>query len=335
MTVRAAAITGLSALCRSYGVDASDVLRAAALDPWIEGDPDRRVPVMAVNRAFELAAIACGRDDFGLRLAQLRGLSNLGPIGLVARDEPTIGAALGAIQAYLPLHNDALVTTRERHGDIVILRSDVRVGGARTQATDVAVAMQHRILSQLAGRDWQAEEVCLTRPRPSDPSRFRQVLGPNVRFEAEFDGIVILADLLDRPNPLADAAMRPYASQVLKLASAGSAESLAERVRKVLSLLLASGKCTASHVAAQLGTSRRSLTRGLAAEGTSFMDLLNEARRGVVERQLSCGARSIAEIADLVGFSSSAAFATWHRLQFGTTPGDRQRRARGARPDLS
>lgn len=320
LTVRAAALTGLGALCRSYNVDAAGLLRSAGLPADSEAKPDRRLPVLAVNEVFELAALACGRDDFGLRLAELRGFANLGPISVLARDEPTIGAALAAIEAYLPLHNDALAVTRERHGDVVILRSALLVPGRKVQAQDIALAMQHRIIRQLAGQGWQAEEVHCSRQPPGDLSRHRQVFGARLYFQAEFDGIVIPADLLERPNPMADAGLRGWSSQVLSLADPGQAESMAERVRRVLSFLLSSGRCTASHVAAQLGVSRRTLTRQLEAEGTRFLALLDEARDDVALRQLAARARSLAEIADLLGFSSPAAFTTWFRRRQGKSP---------------
>ena len=332
LTVRAAALTGLSALCRSYGIDAARLLRQVGLPAGVEQEPDRRVAVVMVNQVFELAAAACGRDDFGLRLSELRGFSNLGPISLIARDEPTIGAALAVIEAYLPLHNDALAVTREPFGDITVLRSSLLAPGPKQQALDIAVAMQHRILRHLIGPTWQAEEICLTRSAPLDPARVRQVLGPRIRYDADFDGIVIPTELLDRPNPLADAALRPYASQALRLADVGTALSMTDKVRRVLALLLSSGRCTAEYVAGQLGISRRTLTRALAAEGTRFLTLMDEARNELALRQLEARARSLAEIADLLGFSGPAAFSTWFRQHHGLSP--REWRNQAGRPPV-
>ncbi len=331
LTVRAAALTGLAALCRSYGVDAAPLLRRAGLPAGAEAQPDRRLPVGAVNMAFELAALECGREDFALRLSELRGFANLGPISLLARDEPTVGAALAAIEAYLPLHNDALAVTREQFGDLVVFYSRVLASGPKAQATDIAVAMQHRIIKQLAGPAWQAEEVCLTRPRPADSAKYRQVFGPHVRFGADFDGIVIRAELLARPNPMAEAGLRPYASQLLRLTDPGAGESMTQRVRRVLGLLLSSGRCTAAHVAAQIGVSRRTLTRALEAEGTRFLALHDAEREDVALRQLSAGARNMGEIADLLGFSSPAAFSTWFKGRFGVSPRESRKRSAGLR----
>lgn len=320
LTVRAAALTGLAALCRSYGVDAAQALRRAGLPADAEAHPDRRLPVSAVNLAMEIAAADCGREDFGLRLSELRGFANLGPIGLLARDEPTIGAALTAMEAYLPLHNDALAISRERFDDVTVLRCVVLAPGAKLQARDVAVAMLHRIVREIAGSAWTAEEVCLTRPAPADSAKFRQVLGQRLRFNAEFDGVVIGNDWLERPNPLAEAGFRPYASQLLRLTDPGAGQTVTARVRRVIALLLSSGRCTSAQVAGRLGMSRRSLIRGLAAEGTRFLALLDSERSEVACRQLAAGARTAAEISDLLGFASPAAFSTWFRRCHGTTP---------------
>ncbi len=320
LTVRAAALTGLAALCRSYGVAAVPLLRQAGLPANAETQPDRRFPVEAVNQVLELAAATTGRDDFGLRLAELRGLSNLGPIGLIARDEPSVGAAFAVIEAYLPLHNDALVISRQQFGELVVLRSEILATGSKVQSIDMALAAQHRILQQLAGPHWAADEVCLSRTMPADLSRFRQVLGPRLRFDAEFDGIVIQANLFERPNPLADAAFRPYASQLLRSAAPGANEAMATRVERVLPLLLPSGRCTAAQVAAQLGLSRRTLTRALESEGTRFLELLDLTRENVARRHLAGRARNLGQIADLLGFSSPSAFTIWFRRRFGQSP---------------
>lgn len=327
LTVRAAALTGLAALCRSYGVDAVPLLRQTGLPANAEVQPDRRLAVEAVNQVLELAAAATGRDDFGLRLAELRGLSNLGPIGLIARDEPSVGAAFAVIEAYLPLHNDALAISREQFGELVVLRSEILTPGSKVQAIDMALAAQHRILRQLAGPDWAAEEVCFTRPAPGDPARFRQVLGPRLRFDAEFDGIVLRTELFERPNPLAEAAFRPYASQLLGSAAPGASEAMALRVERVLPLLLPSGRCTAAHVARHLGLSRRTLTRALEAEGTRFLELLDRAREDAAHRHLTGRARNLGQIADLLGFSGPAAFTTWFRRRHGIPPSEWRRRS--------
>lgn len=319
-TIRAAALTGFRALTRSYGLDAGAILRMTGLPVAVEDDPDRRIPVEAVNAAFELAAEMAGIEDFGLRLAGLRGFSNLGPVTVLARDEPDIRSALEIFMSYLPLHNEALDVALLIEGDVAILQCVIQAGGPAVQAMDVAVAMLHRILRQLLGSNWTPEMVSLERVAPVDARHFHHVFGRRVHFSQEFSGIVFDPADLARPNLLADSALRPYTEDMRRSLQGVKGQPLDARVRRILRTMLAHRHCTAVFVAGQLGLSRRSLDRQLAALDTSFHALLNEVRRDAAQGQIKGSARSMTEIAALLGFNSSAAFATWFRTEFDMPP---------------
>lgn len=319
-TVRAAALTGFGALARSYGLDPVGLLRAAGLPADAESDPDRRLPTGPINRMFEQAAELAGTDDFGLRLAELRGFSNLGPVTLLARDEPDIRSALAIFISYLPLHNEALIIDLSEHDGLAILACAVAGEGPKVQATDVAVAMLHRILRQLLGTGWQAQGVYLERQRPIRLGPFERAFSARVNFAQDFSGIAFAAADLDRPNLLAEAALRPYTAQ-LRAALPGLADlPLAERIRRLLRAMLAGGRCTAPLAAERLGLSRRTMERRLEGEGTTFHALLDEVRGEVARGQLTGSARSNAEIAGLLGFASSAAFTAWFTQRHGQPP---------------
>ena len=66
LTVRAAALTGLAALCRSYRVDAARLLRQVGLPAGVEDQPDRRIPVTAVNAVFIESSNEIGAFESGL-----------------------------------------------------------------------------------------------------------------------------------------------------------------------------------------------------------------------------------------------------------------------------
>ncbi len=319
-TVRAAALTGFGALARSYGLDPAALLREAGLPTDPERDPDRRLAASRINRLFEQAAELAGTEDFGLRLAELRGFSNLGPVTLLARDEPDIRSALGIFISYLPLHNEALTIDLVEEGGLAILGCTIASDGPRIQATDVAVAMLHRILRQLLGLGWHAQGIYLERPRPVRLGQFERSFSGRVHFAQDFSGIVFDPADLDRPNLLAEAALRPYTAQLLAGLPGLADLPLAERVRRLLRAMLAGRRCTAPLVADRLGLSRRTMERRLAAEGASFHALLDEVRGDLARGQLTGTTRSNAEIAELLGFASSAAFTAWFAGRHGLPP---------------
>jgi AraC-like DNA-binding protein len=326
-TIRAAALTGFSSLARSYGLDPVGLLKAAGLSSDAERDPDRRLSSSALIRLLERAADEAGAEDFGLRLAELRGFSNLGPVTLMARDEPDIRSALSVFTSYLPLHNEALSIDLTEERGLAMLACTVAGEGARVQATDLAVAMLHRILRKLLGTQWHAQEIYLERPRPVRTSPFERAYGTRVHFAEGFSGIVFDQADLDRPNLLAEAALRPYTAQ-LRAGLQGLADlPLTERVSHLLRTMLAGRRCTAPMVAERLGLSRRTMERRLAEEGATFHSLLDQVRGQLAQGQLTGSQRNSTEIAGLLGFASAAAFTAWFATQFGLPPQTWKKRA--------
>jgi AraC-like DNA-binding protein len=330
-TVRAAALTGFAALCRAHGIDAAALLREAGLPGDAGADPDLRLPAIAVNRVLERAADAGGVEDFGLRLAELRGFSNLGPVTLLARDEPDMASALRVFTAYLPLHNEALDVALTVEGGVAILSCRILTPGPAVQATDLAVAMLHRILRHLIGGDWSPEAVLLQRAAPARLTQFQRSFGRRVAFGQEISGIAFAPAELARPNLLADAALRRYIAPLREALGDGREAALAPRVRRLLHAMIAHRRATAPLVAHRLGLSRRTLDRRLAGEGTGFQALLDEVRRDIVRGQLEGSGRRAGEIAAMAGFGSAAAFSAWFSAQFGAPPG-RWRRRPAAQP---
>ena len=83
-------------------------------------------------------------------------------------------------------------------------------------------------------------------------------------------------------------------------------------------ILLPTGRCSVENVARHLGVDRRTVHRQLERDGLTFSGLVNQARLDLSERYLAHPTRTMAEIADLLGFSGPSALARWHQAQFGT-----------------
>src|SRR6516162_1261494 len=126
--IRAACLAHYAEVARSVGIDPAKLLKSVGLPARSLTDPDIKIPSGGVRRLLEASASAAGIDDFGLRLAERGGLSNVGPVALVARDQPTVGAAMEAIGRYMHIHNESLRQRIERHGDIVMIATTLLLG---------------------------------------------------------------------------------------------------------------------------------------------------------------------------------------------------------------
>lgn len=90
--VRAAALTNYSEVARAAGLDPARMLLDAGLSPNVLREPDLKIPVERVGRLLQASATMSGNESFGLCMAESRLLSNLGPVGLLIRDQATLGA---------------------------------------------------------------------------------------------------------------------------------------------------------------------------------------------------------------------------------------------------
>jgi len=315
--IRSASLTNFSGIALQCGLDPLALVRAVGLPAKCLSDPDLKIDTQAVVRLLEMAAQKAAEPAFGLRMGESRRLSNLGPLGLLLRDEPTLRDALEAIVRHIHLHNQALVVRIEELDHLVLIREEIAMDSteAGRQASELAMAVTYRILSFFMGPSWRPHLVCFSHPAPADRSAHRRVFGERVEFGHAFNGVVCLRADLNRPNPGADPVMMRYA-QALIASSAAQTPTFTQQVQQLILLLLPLGQCNADVVAQHLGCDRRTVTRRLKAENAGFHALVNEYRRRVVGQYLQDRAKPLAEVSSLLGFSAPSAFSRWYRGQF-------------------
>lgn len=109
-------------------------------------------------------------------------------------------------------------------------------------------------------------------------------------------------------------------------ASPGKTPSLSERITALLEERLPGRAPNGDRVAEELGMTRRTMTRKLSAEGTSFKELL-EATLCELSKHFLRSGESIAQIAFMLDFADQAAFSVAFKRWTGETPA-RYRRAK-------
>lgn len=319
--IRSASLNGYVELARSLGLNGPALMRKAGLSARCLDDPETPVSVHAVQHLLEISAQAAGIEDFGLQLARTRRMANLGPLSIVLREEPTARAALDTLCRYLRLLNASLLTHIEDHADVVVIREAFlteREGSVR-QSIELAVGVMCRILVELLGPTWRPRQVCLTHRPPKDARSHRALFGSQIEFNSSFNGIVCSARDLAARLPTVQTGVALYARRFLDQALANTRSNTADAARQLIIALLPGGRCTADQVAQHLGMDRRTLHRHLEGQNTTFSQLTQLVRSDFVVRQLRDSDRTVTELAELIGFSGSSAFAFWFRQHFGCT----------------
>lgn len=320
MTVllRAATLTNFEALAQACGLDPRALAAEVGLPARCFAEPDLLLPAIPVAQLLELAAERGGEPAFGLRMAASRRLSNLGPLGLLLRDQPTLRHALEALAAHIHRHNEAITVTVVEDGPLVSIREEMLLGShvPVRQSVELAMGTTFRLLRIFLGESWRPHSVALRHAAPLRTAWHQELFGSRVAFDQDFNDIVCRAADLAMPNPGADPVMARYSQNLLEhRAHAGA--SMTDRVRRLIVLLLPRGHCRVELVAQHLGVSRRTVAKHLATEGKSFSGLVDEMRSDLRARYLQDGRRSLSDVALLLGFSELSAFSRWHRARFG------------------
>ena len=329
--VRSASLTGYAEAARRAGLEPARMLREFGLPPRCLEDPELKVPVDSVRRLLEASAERSGVEGFGLLMVEARQLSDLGPLGLLVREQPTLRTAVEAFVRHGRRLNDALFLTLEGSGEVVVLREELIVGhsGPVRQSTELAIGVAYRMLCTLLGPHRRPLRVCFAHEAPRDGSVHARVFGRClVEFGHDFNGIVCLGRDLDVPNPNADRGIAAMAHAMFESSVVDGDADLTVRIRDLVVRTLGSGRCTVEQIADQLGVDRRTIHRRLAREGTTFSEVVDAVRRELAMRYLPNGRMSLGEIASLLGFAAPSSFSRWYRATFDASPSSSRRAVR-------
>jgi AraC-like DNA-binding protein len=326
LTIRA--IRPLASGLRALGHDPAPVLAAAGIDTPLLDDPDATVPMGAGVAFLAEAARRAGDPNIGLHLAERADLGSFDVHLYAMLSSPTLGAAFERLGRYQRLIHETTRVELAREGACAVLRHRMPGGlAAPRQTAEFLVAAWLRGGRVATGEDWGPLEVRFAHRRPDDVREHAQVFRAPVHFSAGENALVLPATLLDRPCVRADPALLAvldrYAAD--RIARTPATSSFADRARAGLVELLRDGNPGASRLAARLRMSVRSLARGLAAEGTSYRELLDHLRRETAAHHLADDRVAIAEVAFLLGFADLSAFYRAFKRWTGKTPAEFRR----------
>lgn len=317
------------ALIRQLGADPQPILAAAGLSEDVLASPNAHAPFALLSRLLSEAAARTGCPHFGLLFGRACHLSSLGIPGELLRHAPTVGQGLAEFVVHHRLNSEgALAFLMERAGvvDLGYAIYDPRARGT-FQTYDGAIAIASNMLREVCGENFRPTEVLFAHARPVDVAPYRQYFRAPVRFNAEISSIRFPASVLAQPIEGAD----PERFRRARAAAyaAGHAE-LVQATHRALRTLLLHGKASGEDVAQALAMHRRTLNRRLAAEGTTFQQVLDHVRSTVATELLESSDVAMHDVAETLGYSGLTPFMRAFRRWTGRTPGEWRKAARAS-----
>ena len=327
--IRASALRNFPEIARVSGLDPLALCRAVGIPLSALDQPDEKIRADAVGALLDLAARQSNVDDFALRLAQNRRPSAWGAVGMLMAQQRTFGDALEAGAQYSPGHYDGARADIERFGDEVVVWIDIDDGVDAirfdpAQRNEMVMGSAVYVLRALRSGDWRPLRVGFTHAARGDLDRYKPYFGRTPLFDQDRNFLVVpRADLalpLQNHDPEAERILRQMAEQQLP----DQSKPFSRAVAVLISQRLAEGALSAEGVAAALDLDLRSLQRRLAAEGSTFSELLHDVRMSLARTFVERSRRPLAEVADLLGFASLSAFSQWYSRTHGESAAERR-----------
>lgn len=282
-----------------------------------------RVTVAQFGAFYRQLAVLLDDETPGFFGRPLRG-GTLKFLCLSMLDAPSLQVALYRFTWFFRLLLDDLAFDLARDGDLtrVTLVEHAPLPGSRALVHEIMLKLVHGVSSWMIDRKIPLARVEYGFPCPPGAAEYAYLQPGPVWFDQPATALCFESEILASPirktkRDLADF-LRDAPADWIHV-SIGE-RMLAHRVREYLEPRLAE-PLDIGHVASALHFSVRTLSRRLAAEGTSFQAVKDELRRDVAIQRLTRTDQSIAAIGGAVGFDDPATFNRAFKHWTGSTPG--------------
>ena len=329
-TVSMSWVNTVLAAAQRQGVGTADVLAAAGIDA--HDLALQRWPIDHITRLWHAAARLTADPGFGLKAGSQIGPASFNVVGFILQSAPTLREAFAGVQQFQRLISDGgrfqLIPGAEASWVVYHPRQGaLAFSPHQLEAVLAAVVAFARWVTHQPVTPWRVQ---FNQAALGPMEGYQTVFRCPVEFEQAFSGLLLDNAVLDQPLPLADpqlqALHRAHAVRHLTALAEADTSIVAQQVVQWLGRRLGQplvGSVPTRAAAAQaLGLTERTLARRLQAEGERYSTLLDQARRQLALHAVADPARSVADIAQALGFAEASVFHRAFRRWTGGTPGE-------------
>jgi AraC-like DNA-binding protein len=311
---------GFLAKLRSVRIDPAFLLHKSGLPPTLCSCGDGMITQEQFCRLWHTLGEVSYDPAIGLRMATLNPPRH--PSTIAAQHARTFGDALPHL---------ARSTARyfSEHMRIVKTKNECRIEftgvllneGAPAVFVDTAFALVLETGRRGTQLPLHPQRLELTR-KGSHQEIYEAHYGCSVRLKARRNSIVFRTDDLQLPFATYNAELLATLDPQLEheIASRKTQQTTSFRAKRVLKRLLGGQHTDIDEVAKELGMSSRTLQRRIAEEGSSFRQLLSDARRELARLYLQHPSLGLSQAASLLGYEDSNSFLRAFRVWEGVTP---------------
>lgn len=283
-----------------------------------------RVPGVVLNRLLVAIEQQLGKPAAVLEIGRDSRPRCFSDIGFATRLLPTLFDVIDANIRMQELRQNIYRTSFVEEGDFTLLRWN----GQGNNPQDIAAAVEFsmvtyvRLAREIWGNELEIAGVCLQHAPRFEHALYEQYIGHPVTFGAKESAVHFLTNQCRKPSPHSNPALCEAATachwQPVKWFDDG--RRLSAFTYFYLWTELNKTPVTLDRIARSFGMAERTLRRRLVEEGNPFRTMLDNVRKQMCDLYKMENKRSLAEVAELLGYGELSAFTRAYRRWYGEPP---------------
>jgi AraC-like DNA-binding protein len=306
------------------GIDPAPIFARYGVGLAALSDPQLRLPAEVELDLWSALVTETQDPQIGLKLSDVIPDGGYWTYEYLLRHSSTIGDALEKAVRYQRIFANDVQLRLIQADSYTIARLDhegMRAYPHPPQATECLFAVIFRVINTLVPSA-RAKEVHFTHERLGPLREYLKRFGCRMRFAQPYNEVVFASVELEREVVSADQRLAHVLEEHVQrvLATGPSLDPWLPRARSALDSLLEARAASLQSLAKALHVSARTLRRRLNERGSSYRELLDDARRSLALQRVLDADLSFDEIAAALGFHDLSAFYRAFRRWTDTTP---------------
>jgi AraC-like DNA-binding protein len=314
-------IRSLINYCERRGVSRIKLLQSISLSEDQLNDGRLLIDVQRYEDLFRFSSHALDDLNLGFKFGQIFEADRWGILGYIALTSQSVADAIAAQYKYQSLSGNMGAPLLISHGHVTTLQWVPAYNCSHHLPEQILTGLVSLARTLTNTEDFSPTTVFFTHKPQTEISEYENYFNCPVRFEAQFNGIVMDNSELQAPIRKSDAELNLVLnSHAQSMLTQQTFNSPMEVIKDYIVKTLPDHVPEIDEVSEYLGLSVRSTQRKLQDYGTSFSQVLDAIRKELALTYLRQTHNSVLYVSERLGFSEQSAFQRAFKRWTGTTP---------------
>jgi len=314
----------IAAALESRGIEPREAFQEAGVDFKLSSDPLLRLKNGEIGRLFAFATKLTADPYFGIQVGKMLQPTNLHALGYGLMASSTLRDFCQRVENYFQLVSRSADFCHYEEGNVNVLEARNMASDVCHESQDAFVVFMLGFMRSLYQKPLDPVWVEMLRSCPKGGSQpYLDYFNCPTKFDCEILRIAIDSSVMDDELHGANPELALQNDEVvIRYLQEMDKNDIVNWVRGLVIKNLSSGTLSKTSIASQLHMSPRNLQFKLAAQDTSYQEILDTTRRELALAYIEQRRLAITEIAYLLGFTDSANFTRAFRRWTGKSPSE-------------